>query len=76
MDRHLAEYLREHERACGAYTVVSGTLNGMHGLAMRLSLSCLVDADHTDSAAYDADEPTTISDRNRIPTRWKERLER
>ena len=41
-----------------------------HGLAMRLALSCLVDADHTDTARFD----TGREMRDPPAPRWKERL--
>jgi CRISPR-associated endonuclease/helicase Cas3 len=42
----------------------------VHGLTLRLALSCLVDADHTDAARFDTGrEPTEP-----IAPRWEERL--
>jgi CRISPR-associated endonuclease/helicase Cas3 len=52
----LAEYLNRHNEACGKSQTKSPSAL-VHGLALRLLLSCLVDADHTDSAAWDGDQP-------------------
>lgn len=43
-----------------------------HGLTTRLALSCLVDADHTDTANYDADDTSSCET---VDPRWSERLE-
>ena len=47
-DQHLARYITLHERWCGPRRVVRG--DELRGLALRLALSCVVDADHTDTA--------------------------
>ena len=44
--------------------------NAFHGLNMRLALSCLVDADHADSAFAETGQQHA----NRIAPRWDERL--
>jgi CRISPR-associated endonuclease/helicase Cas3 len=74
VDARLPEYLAEHERACGPHPVCSAKDRPIHGLSMRLALSCLVDADHTDSAAYDEGIPTPMPGDDRVETRWAERL--
>src|SRR5207249_7163081 len=66
---HLMEYIDLHEASVGP--TKTGKRRPMHGLTMRLSLSCLVDADHTDTAFFDT---------QRLPLeppapRWRERLE-
>jgi CRISPR-associated endonuclease/helicase Cas3 len=50
-DRNLPNYLERHRAVSGEFPVAKA--NGTHGLAMRLALSCLVDADHEDSAHHD-----------------------
>jgi CRISPR-associated endonuclease/helicase Cas3 len=74
VDACLPEYLAEHERACGPHSVSPANARPIHGLAMRLALSCLVDADHTDSAAYDEGIPTPMPGDDRVEARWVERL--
>ncbi|HOG17889.1 MAG TPA: DEAD/DEAH box helicase [Syntrophales bacterium] len=51
-DSFINQYLAGHEAAVGAFTTKKQ--RPIHGLTMRLALSCLVDADHTDSAFYDS----------------------
>jgi CRISPR-associated endonuclease/helicase Cas3 len=46
-----------------------GFLPAISGFAHRFSLSCLIDADHTDTAIWQGAPPKT-----HIPARWKERL--
>ncbi len=56
-DACLDQYLSRHYEACGKSN--TQTANSLpHGLTLRLLLSCLVDADHTDSAIWDG-EPLT-----------------
>jgi CRISPR-associated endonuclease/helicase Cas3 len=67
-DRLLPAMLATHEAALGPYQPAPG--KSLHGLTLRLQLSCLVDADHADSARFDS---------NRAPPRppaprWVERL--
>jgi CRISPR-associated endonuclease/helicase Cas3 len=64
----IKQYLIVHEAAVGHHKVLRQ--RPIHGLTMRLALSCLVDADHSDSAFFDT---------GRLPTdppkpRWEERL--
>jgi CRISPR-associated endonuclease/helicase Cas3 len=68
-DALLARYLAEHEAAVGALQL--GKMRPRHGLTMRLALSCLVDADHTDTAFFD----TGWELPKPLPARWKERLD-
>jgi len=68
-DKFIKQYLSIHEAAVGAYNVQR--IRPIHGLPMRLALSCLVDADHSDSV---------FSDTGRKPPeppecRWSERLD-
>lgn len=67
-DRHLASYLAAHEAEVGRWP--AGGMKAVHGLTMRLALSCMVDADHADSAEADGHPP--LSDH--IACRWEERL--
>jgi CRISPR-associated endonuclease/helicase Cas3 len=68
-DSHLQEYLSDHEAVVGAHKGTRGIPR--HGLTMRLALSCLADADHTDTAFYD----TGRLPAHAPPPRWGERLE-
>jgi CRISPR-associated endonuclease/helicase Cas3 len=76
VDAHLAEYVALHEQVCGVHRLEPAAVDGLHGLPMRLALSCLVDADHSDSAAYDAGIKTPMPGEDRVPTCWAERLVR
>lgn len=69
-DSRLGEYLAEHNAV--AAPAVARNLSSKHGLTMRLALSCLVDADHADSAFADSGVP--ISDPP-LP-RWADRLQK
>jgi CRISPR-associated endonuclease/helicase Cas3 len=69
-DAFLAAYLAAHDSALGRTEIAR--MPSRHGLTMRLALSCLVDADHTDSArAETMREPVPG-----LEPRWKERLAR
>lgn len=50
----LTEYLDRHGQCCGA-TPRQRPGETPHGLTLRLLLSCLVDADHNDTANWDGD---------------------
>jgi CRISPR-associated endonuclease/helicase Cas3 len=67
-DAHLQEYLRAHEGVAGLRRPVKR--RPVHGLTTRLALSCLVDADHSDTAFFDTGQvaPTPPA------PRWAERL--
>jgi|HubBroStandDraft_4_1064222.scaffolds.fasta_scaffold28647_2 CRISPR-associated endonuclease/helicase Cas3 len=67
-DERLAQYLADHEAVVGK--VEPGNARVRHGLTMRLALSCLVDADHADTAWFD-----TGCELPQAPLpRWDERL--
>lgn len=71
VDAHLHEYLTAHEKAGLSRT--AGTSNGqLHrsGFARRIALSCLVDADHGDTARHYGNEIEIPG----IELRWNERL--
>jgi CRISPR-associated endonuclease/helicase Cas3 len=66
----LTAYLVAHKGAADAIAV--GPVNAIGGLTMRLALSCLVDADHADTARFDKGfEPPKAPE-----PRWDERLRR
>ena len=68
-DAHLQEYLAVHQALIGPQ--VTTRMKPSHGMTMRLALSCLVDADHADTAFYDTGcLPATPPE-----PRWEERLE-
>ena len=70
-DRLLPEMLAAHSAAVGEIVPAKSKIE--HGLPLRLCLSCLVDADHEDTARFDAGlppEPTW----QEPPPRWDERL--
>lgn len=75
VDARLGQYLHTHRRACDPFGVEARAFDRMHGTIARLALSCLVDADHTDTAAYDDGIATPMPDEGRVPVRWIERLE-
>jgi CRISPR-associated endonuclease/helicase Cas3 len=64
----IRHYLKIHEAAVGNRPVTKH--RPIHGLAMRLALSCLVDADHADSAFFDTGQPPPSAPE----PRWTERL--
>lgn len=64
----LPQYISEHETVVGRFAKASEF--GTHGLTMRLALSCIVDADYTDTAFYDSGRLPTIP----AEPRWDERL--
>jgi len=62
------QYLHVHKVSVGPHQVLRR--RPIHGLTMRLALSCLVDADHTDSAFFDNGRyPPAVP-----KPRWTERL--
>lgn len=69
-DADLPRLVRVHEAVVGSMEVKPD--RPMHGLALRLALSCLVDADHSDTAAVDTGRDPPMP----APTRWAERLSR
>jgi CRISPR-associated endonuclease/helicase Cas3 len=67
-DSTLSAILETHDTVIGRHVPASG--KALHGLSMRLALSCLVDADHSNTANFD--NGWTEPD---IPDpRWPERL--
>lgn len=69
-DQCLEELVRLHEEAVGQIPLT--IQRPTHGLTMRLALSCLVDADHADTAQFDTG---TLPSDPAAP-RWVERLDR
>ncbi len=67
-DSLLPDMVSVHNKAIGTRQPVPG--KAMHGLTLRLALSCLVDADHSDTAY--ADTGWTAPDA--AQPRWPERL--
>lgn len=68
-DERLPQYLAEHEATVGHR--VHLRRRPIHGLTLRLALSCLVDADHTDSAFFDTGRRSSDAP----APRWAERLD-
>lgn len=67
--RLMGEYLPEHAKVLGEHAVEK--CKPVHGLTMRLALSCLVDADHEDTAFFDTKQlPSAVPE-----PRWSERLD-
>ncbi len=66
----LSRYLADHNAAFGAVDI--SPARASHGLAMRLALSCLVDADHSDTACFDSGVPPGEP----VSPRWRDRLHR
>lgn len=66
---YLRRYLDVHEAVMGSSVVERR--RPVHGLGMRLALSCLVDADHSDAACFDTGR---LSPEEPQP-RWAERLD-
>lgn len=68
-DLMIEHYLSEHQAALGRHDIERQ--RPIHGLAMRLALSCLVDADHTDAAFFDTGRNLPAPPK----PRWAERLD-
>lgn len=66
---HLAEYVQNHKTCVQPNCTISKS-EIADGLMLRFALSCLVDADHTDTARHYGNDPV-IPD---IALRWEERL--
>ncbi|HXF52812.1 MAG TPA: DEAD/DEAH box helicase [Hyphomicrobiaceae bacterium] len=66
----LSQYLADHEAAVGRTAIAPAKPS--HGLSMRLALSCLVDADYSDTAAFDRG----VAPGEPIAVRWQDRLHR
>jgi CRISPR-associated endonuclease/helicase Cas3 len=71
VDDHLHEYLTVHEKV-GLPTAADVSNRQLHrcGLTRRIALSCLVDADHGDTARHYRNEVETP----KVAPRWTERL--
>jgi CRISPR-associated endonuclease/helicase Cas3 len=67
-DELIEKYLVKHEAAVGPFETEKR--KPVHGLTMRLALSCLVDADHSDSAFFDTGHVILAAS----DPRWSERL--
>lgn len=67
-DGELSEYLADHTAAVGSVAV--SPARASHGLTLRLALSCLVDADYSDTAAFDSG----ITPAEPASPRWWDRL--
>jgi CRISPR/Cas system-associated endonuclease/helicase Cas3 len=69
--QHLSEFIRQYEAAgFAADSMPAGSTSQWSGLTKRLALSCLVDADHTDTAIH-------YQQYKEVPApecRWQERL--
>lgn len=70
-DTLLPEMLGAHAAAVGEIAPAKSRM--IHGLLARLCLSCLVDADHEDTARFDAGLPPELAWEEPSP-RWDERL--
>lgn len=68
-DSLIQQYLRTHDSVVPDPPPI--VRKGAHGLTMRLLLSCLVDADHADTAAFDSGRQPL----KQPAPRWTERLE-
>lgn len=68
-DSQLVRYLATHSAQDLPVTVPGAKIR--HGLRMRLALSCLVDADHADTARFDTGHVLPNSNQ----PRWSERLQ-
>lgn len=64
----LSRYLTDHIAAVNSMPV--SPTKASHGLAMRLALSCLVDADYSDTAAFDSG----VTSGEPASPRWQDRL--
>ena len=65
----IRQYLRDHVAVVGPHAVEQR--RPIHGLTMRIALSCLVDADHSDTAFFDPGRHLPAAPK----PRWGERLE-
>lgn len=58
VDKELPKLLQIHTSLLGTTSIPDeGTINGCQSVFLRLALSCIVDADHTDTAANYQSEP-------------------
>jgi CRISPR-associated endonuclease/helicase Cas3 len=66
-DGYLPEYLLRHQQVCGTSEAIDPGARP-HGLTLRLLLSCLVDADHSDTAVWDGEPVAGAAP----PVKWAE----
>lgn len=71
VERELPIYQQKHTKLGLTVSAQPTKINDCRGLAARMSLSCLVDADHSDTAAHYG-KPKAVGGTLR---RWNERLE-
>lgn len=69
-DKGLSQYLADHSDAIGSVHVSPAKVS--HGLTLRLALSCLVDADYSDTASFD----NGVASGEPASPRWLDRLHR
>lgn len=71
VDRELGDYKSAHQEAgCPALSATGPSELHACGFTRRIALSCLVDADHSNTARHYGQEVETTS----VDPRWKERL--
>lgn len=72
VDQHLGEYLQRHKSSgCPSFEAVGPTPLHRCGFSRRVALSCLVDADHGDTAEHYGEE----SSGDPPEGRWSDRLQ-
>ncbi len=68
-NNQIVTYLESHRAVLGDQII--NNMRPIHGITMRLALSCLVDADHSDTAYYDTGYcPEPVTD-----PKWERRLD-
>lgn len=70
IDRSIKEYVAAHSAATVESEPTEDTFP-LNGLSLRIALSCLVDADHHNTASHYGQE----ADLRKCPVRWRERLD-
>ena len=74
-DKHIEQMRTDHESVCGPIpTTQPSGCPKENALDVRLLLSCLVDADHSDTAAYYTGN-SIIQSEDSIAPRWEQRLQ-
>lgn len=73
-DRQLNHLVSLHNEQIAA-SICPAQTHPKHGLATRIALSCLVDADHTDTGSFDESGSSDASIPEDVDARWTERLE-
>lgn len=74
-DRLQNQLILKHEKSCSHELTEHHTRNPSNALTTRLLLSCLVDADHSDTAEYYS-KNSNASSIPPVRTRWNERLKK